>query len=115
MLSDSERFYLLGKLKPSDGYRWKLDSKIKKKVKSALEDLTLIAENHNEKQIEKIFTSKTILPFIHALLLRNMEPPAKFKIKGPTRVAEPTNNQWYLAWRIEPIARARIQRGRWRV
>lgn len=47
--------------------------RIKEQSSKAIKDLTLIAENLEEDQLEEIFTDKSLLPLIRALL----EPRSK--------------------------------------
>jgi len=112
MLSESERLYLLGKLKPPVNYRWQLDHRIKEKAISALKDLGFIAEYHNEKQLKKIFKTQTIQPFIERLLLRHLEPPRKFKVKGLQR-QRILDRQYRLAETLLNIASKRIKKAEW--
>ena len=51
--------------------------RIREKCDLAIRDLTLIAEKLDEKQLERIFTDKSLLPLIRALL----EPRSKRVLK----------------------------------
>lgn len=114
MLSDSERRYLKGELKPPPDYRMQLDLRIRIKVEKALEDLTLIAEEHNFKQWNKIFNiqKSDVIPFIHALLLNPhaLRPPRKRFREKKASIHADQSQQWYLAWVIYELAIKRILR-----
>ena len=112
MLSESECRYLLGKSKPPVSYREQLDFRIRKKADRALRDLTLIAQRHNKKQLEKIFNLLAMQPLIEAILLRDLEPPRKFKAKGLER-QRILDRQYWLAEAFRNIASRRINRAEW--
>jgi len=114
MLSDSERKYVKGELKPPPDYRMQLDLRIRIKAEKALEDLTLIAEEHNFKQWNKIFNIQKshVIPFIHALLLNShaLRPPKKRFREKKGSIHADRSQQWYLAWVTYALAIKRILR-----
>jgi hypothetical protein len=70
MLSEPMREYVKTKNK-SDKYNKNVqavyNSRIRKEIDLALKDLTLLAEELPEKQLEKIFSAETLKPFFKAL------------------------------------------------